>query len=74
MNELFEAFKKQLKHFIDIKMRGNRVIERLYATIMPEPFLSVVTSDCISKGKDYNAGGARYNTKLYSRCWYWHNY
>ena len=28
---------------------------------MPEPFLSVLTSDCISKGKDYNAGGARYN-------------
>ncbi|MBZ9686118.1 glycyl radical protein [Clostridium estertheticum] len=61
-NELFEAYKKQLKHFIDIKMRGNRVIERLYATLMPEPFLSVLTSDCISKGKDYNAGGARYNT------------
>ena len=61
-DELFEAYKKQLKHFIDIKMRGNRVIERLYATLMPEPFLSVLTSDCISKGKDYNAGGARYNT------------
>ncbi|MCT8978425.1 glycyl radical protein [Clostridium sp. CX1] len=60
--EVFEAFKKQLKHFIDIKVRGNRVIERLYATLMPVPFLSVVTSDCISKGKDYNAGGARYNT------------
>lgn len=61
-DEFFEAYKKQLKHFIDIKIRGNRVIERLYATLMPEPFLSVLTSDCISKGKDYNAGGARYNT------------
>lgn len=59
--ELFEAYKKQLKHFVDIKMRGNRVIERLYATMMPVPFLSVVTDDCIKKGKDYNAGGARYN-------------
>lgn len=59
--EFFEAYKKQLKHFVDIKMVGNRVIERLYATMMPVPFLSVVTSDCISKGKDYNAGGARYN-------------
>lgn len=26
-NELFEAYKKQLKHFIAIKMRGNRVIK-----------------------------------------------
>ncbi|WML33025.1 trans-4-hydroxy-L-proline dehydratase [Clostridium sp. OS1-26] len=60
--EVLEAFKKQLKHFVDIKVKGNRVIERLYATMMPVPFLSVVTSDCISKGKDYNAGGARYNT------------
>ncbi|GAA0748236.1 trans-4-hydroxy-L-proline dehydratase [Clostridium oceanicum] len=60
--ELFEAFKKQIKHFIDIKVKGNRIIERLYATLLPVPFLSVVTSDCIKKGKDYNAGGARYNT------------
>lgn len=60
-DELFEAYKKQLKHFIDIKVRGNRVIERIYATMMPVPFLSIVTSDCIFNGKDYNAGGARYN-------------
>ncbi len=60
--QVFDAFKKQLKHFIDIKVRGNRVIEKLYATLMPAPFLSIVTDDCISKGKDYNAGGARYNT------------
>lgn len=63
-DELFEAYKKQMKYFIDIKIKGNRVVERLFATMMPEPFLSVVTSDCISKGKDYNAGGARYNTNF----------
>ena len=28
---------------------------------MPHTFLSVITDDCIAKGKDYNAGGARYN-------------
>jgi formate C-acetyltransferase len=28
---------------------------------MPAPFLSVLTDDCIQKGRDYNAGGARYN-------------
>jgi hypothetical protein len=28
---------------------------------MPAPFLSVLTDDCIAAGKDYNAGGARYN-------------
>ena len=61
-DELWDAFKKQMKHFVDIKIRGNNVIERLYAEEMPAPCLSVVTNDCISNAKDYNAGGARYNT------------
>ncbi|MBO6270791.1 MAG: glycyl radical protein [Clostridium sp.] len=60
--ELFEAFKKQLEYIIDVKMRGNLVIEKIYAEEMPAPFLSICTDDCIKKGKDYNAGGARYNT------------
>ena len=47
---------------MNIKIRGNHVIEKLYAQEMPAPCLSVVTNDCISNGKDYNAGGARYNT------------
>jgi formate C-acetyltransferase len=29
---------------------------------LPAPFLSTLIEDCISNGKDYNAGGARYNT------------
>jgi len=61
MDDLFTAYETQLRHFIDIKIRGNRVIERLYATRMPAPFLSVLIDDCITRGKDYNAGGARYN-------------
>jgi trans-4-hydroxy-L-proline dehydratase len=61
-DELFEAYQKQLKHFIEIKVRGNNVIERLYAEYMPAPFLSMLIDDCISTGKDYHNGGARYNT------------
>ncbi|WP_123053655.1 trans-4-hydroxy-L-proline dehydratase [Clostridium sp. JN-1] len=61
-DELFEAFKKQMHYFIDIKVRGNNTIEKIYAKYMPAVFLSIITSDCISKGMDYNAGGARYNT------------
>jgi formate C-acetyltransferase len=38
------------------------VIERLYAEYLPVPFLSLLIDDCIAKGTDYNAGGARYNT------------
>ncbi|MEI6669311.1 MAG: pyruvate formate lyase family protein, partial [Acidobacteriota bacterium] len=58
---LFAAFEAQVRHVLDIKIRGNQLIERLYATRMPHTFLSVITDDCIATGTDYNAGGARYN-------------
>jgi pyruvate formate-lyase/glycerol dehydratase family glycyl radical enzyme len=61
-DELFSAFENQMLYFIDIKVRGNQVIEHLYAKYMPAPFLSLLTDDCIAHGKDYHAGGARYNT------------
>jgi formate C-acetyltransferase len=61
-DEFFAAFKKQLRHFVDIKVKGNNVIERLYAAHMPAPFLSLLIDDCIAKGRDYNDGGPRYNS------------
>jgi len=60
--ELLAAYEKQLNYFIDIKVKGNVVIEKLYADYIPVPFLSLLVEDCIKNGKDYNAGGARYNT------------
>jgi trans-4-hydroxy-L-proline dehydratase len=61
-DELLEAYKKQLAYFIDIKIKGNNIIEKMFANYLPVPFLSILIDDCISNGKDYNAGGARYNT------------
>ncbi|MCR5006773.1 MAG: glycyl radical protein [Clostridiales bacterium] len=61
--ELWEAYQKQVRHFVDIKVAGSNMIESIYARYMPAPFLSIITNDCIAKGKDYNGGGARYNTK-----------
>ena len=63
-DDIFAAFEAQVRHFLDIKIRGNQIIERLYATRMPHTFLSVITDDCIARGKDYNAGGARYNNSF----------
>jgi len=60
--ELFAAYEKQLNYFVDVKVRGNNVVERLYATHIPAPFLSLLIDDCIATGKDYHAGGARYDT------------
>ena len=60
--EIFTAFKKQLHYFVDLKVKGSNIIERLYAAYMPSPFLSLLIDDCVAKAKDYNDGGARYNT------------
>ncbi len=60
--ELLTAYQTQLNHFINIKLRGNNAIHRIFAEKMPAPFLSLIIEDCIANGKDYNAGGARYNT------------
>lgn len=60
--ELWNAFCTQIDYFLDIKVKGSLVIEKIYAQEMPVPFLSILTNDCIATGKDYNAGGARYNT------------
>jgi len=51
-----------MNHFIDIKIKGNNIIERIFSKYMPVPFLSLLVDDCISNGKDYNAGGTRYNS------------
>ncbi len=59
-DSLFAAFEQQLRNALDVKLAGNAIIERIYADSMPAPFLSVLVDDCISNGRDYNSGGARY--------------
>jgi len=59
--QLMNAYKEQLGYFIDLKIRGNNIIERLFANHMPTPFMSIVMDDCIARGTDYHNGGARYN-------------
>jgi formate C-acetyltransferase len=59
---LLEAFRKQVNHFVEIKINGSNTIEQLFIDNIPTPFLSLFIDDCISRGKDYVAGGTRYNT------------
>lgn len=60
--DFMNAFKKQMNYFVDIKIKGNLIIEKLWSRILPAPFLSILIDDCIKNGKDYNCGGARYNS------------
>lgn len=61
-SDLVEAYKAQVNHFADIKIKGNNEIEKIFADYLPAPFLSLLLQDCIAKARDYNDGGAKYNT------------
>ena len=67
-DELYRAFDRQLQYIVDLKIRVNNYIERMYATYAPAPFLSVVIRDCIAKGRDYYNAGPRYNTNYIQCC------
>ena len=68
LDELYDAFVKQLAYVVDLKIRVNNYIERMFASHAPAPFLSTVIRDCIAKGKDYYDGGPRYNTNYIQCC------
>jgi pyruvate formate-lyase/glycerol dehydratase family glycyl radical enzyme len=63
-DELYDGFARQLAFVVDLKIRINNYIERMFARYAPATFLSVVIQDCIQKGKDYYDGGPRYNTNF----------
>lgn len=60
--ELMAAFNEQVTYLTGIKIQGNNIIMKTFASWLPVPFLSLLVEDCIINGKDYNNGGARYNT------------
>ena len=65
--QLYEAWHRQMKYFVDLKLSVNNYIERMFSLYAPATFLSLFIDDCIEKGRDYYNGGARYNT-TYIQC------
>ena len=65
--QLYEAWRRQMEHFVNMKLAVNNYIERMFSLYAPATFLSLFIDDCIEKGKDYYSGGARYNT-TYIQC------
>jgi formate C-acetyltransferase len=59
--ELEDAFRRQMDHFIGRMIAACDVVDRLHAELLPSPFLSAVIDGCADKALDVTAGGARYN-------------
>ena len=65
--QLYNAYHQQMVYFVNLKLAVNNYIERMFSLYAPATFLSLFIDDCITRGRDYYSGGARYNT-TYIQC------
>jgi len=59
--ELYNAFISQLRYNIEKAVKIAKVGDEETVNFFPQPFVSALIEGCIEKGKDYTAGGAKYN-------------
>ena len=59
--EVREAFDKQNKYWVDRLVTALNCEDIAHQAVKPLPYLSLLIDDCIEKGVDVTAGGAKYN-------------
>lgn len=60
-SELEAAYDRQLAHFVALMVEGCNIVDGIHAEVLPSPWLSLFIADCVQRGVDVTAGGARYN-------------
>jgi formate C-acetyltransferase len=56
-----KAFKQQIDFFAERMIKLCEAVEKSHQFHLPSPFLSSVIDECLNKGIDVTAGGAKYN-------------
>lgn len=59
--ELEETFAEYLNLYMEKMIRACEMVEEAHQELLPSPFLSSVIQDCMERGTDVTAGGAKYN-------------
>ena len=59
--EVLDAYDKQMKYWCDKMVAVLNALDYAQQTVKRAPFLSTVMADCVEKGMDITAGGARRN-------------
>ncbi len=60
--DLWDAYDRQVRHFINQMVRGMEVLDKTIAETVPSPFASSMVEGCLEKGLDLTRGGALYNS------------
>ncbi len=61
IDDLFEAYKKQIEYFVYYLAEADNAVDLAHAERAPLPFLSALVDDCIGRGISVQEGGAIYN-------------
>ena len=59
--EVLEAYDRQMEYWCDRVVSSINTMDTVHQRLKPLPYLSLLVEDCIEKGVDISAGGARYN-------------
>jgi formate C-acetyltransferase len=59
--DVLEAFKTQVSHFIQYLVLYDNIIDNLHAEVAPLPLYSLFIRECLEKGLEFNDGGGQYN-------------
>lgn len=59
--DLMATFRRQVEYFVTQLVTSNNILDQLHAELAPLPFVSLFVSDCLTRGVEFNAGGAKYN-------------
>ena len=61
IEDVIEAYRAQVEHLVGQMVEGLEGLARAHAERRPVPLASSLTDDCLERGLDLTAGGARYN-------------
>lgn len=60
-DELWKAFKQQLRSVTEDALAGLRVVGEVQERLLPNPILSALSDGTLESGRDVKSGGARHN-------------
>jgi len=60
-DQVMAAYKKQVEYFTRLLTDVANRSQKIYAEHAPDPFRSLLVSDCMEKCRDFKDGGPRYN-------------
>jgi pyruvate-formate lyase len=61
IEDVIIAYQKQVEFFTDLACFESNRCELRYSLTVPMPYKTLLTENCLDSGRDFNAGGAKYN-------------